>query len=201
MSVRRRILTACGGGATAFVLSWAMTTGQAAAQPRLSAPSELAAGLRIPFTISGVPANTRVVIERRTVGDWHPVRALVSDSRGRARASVRTRPRPSRRLRFRAALADGTTATSPIEVRLRYVTLRAVGDINLGDGPGAVMARRGPRWPWLDVAPMLHAADIAFGNLECSVSHRGAPVPKQYNVPRRSRATCGPSRDSPAWMW
>jgi poly-gamma-glutamate capsule biosynthesis protein CapA/YwtB (metallophosphatase superfamily) len=78
-------------------------------------------------------------------------------------------------------LADGTTASSPIEVRMRYVTLRAVGDINLGDGPGAVMARLGPRWPWLDVAPMLRAADVAFGNLECSVSHRGAPVPKTFN--------------------
>jgi poly-gamma-glutamate capsule biosynthesis protein CapA/YwtB (metallophosphatase superfamily) len=56
-----------------------------------------------------------------------------------------------------------------------------VGDINLGNGPGAVMALRGFRYPWTSVAPALRAADVAFGNLECAVSTRGAPVPKEFN--------------------
>jgi poly-gamma-glutamate synthesis protein (capsule biosynthesis protein) len=59
--------------------------------------------------------------------------------------------------------------------------MAAVGDINLGNGPGAYMRRYGYRYPWLRVAPTLRAADIAFGNLECAVSRRGSPVPKQYN--------------------
>jgi poly-gamma-glutamate synthesis protein (capsule biosynthesis protein) len=76
-----------------------------------------------------------------------------------------------------------------VGVHLRTVTLRAVGDINLGDGPGGVMAARGPRWPWTDVAPLLRDADIAFGNLECSVSYRGAPVVKKYTF-----------RGRPSWL-
>jgi poly-gamma-glutamate capsule biosynthesis protein CapA/YwtB (metallophosphatase superfamily) len=66
-------------------------------------------------------------------------------------------------------------------VRARPILLASVGDINLGNGPGAVMALRGPRFPWTGVAPSLRAADVAFGNLECAVSTRGAPVPKEYN--------------------
>jgi poly-gamma-glutamate capsule biosynthesis protein CapA/YwtB (metallophosphatase superfamily) len=42
------------------------------------------------------------------------------------------------------------------------------------------MAARGDRYPWAGVASRLRAADLAFGNLECSVSNRGAPVVKQY---------------------
>ncbi len=153
----------------------------AAAALRLSAPAQRAAGLRLPLRVSGAPPGARVVIERRAAGAWHPVRALIAGRHGRARAALRTRPRPARRLRYRAALADGTAVSPAVGVTLRYVTLRAVGDINLGDGPGEVMAARGPRWPWGDVAPLLRGADIAFGNLECSVSRRGAPVPKEFN--------------------
>jgi poly-gamma-glutamate synthesis protein (capsule biosynthesis protein) len=42
------------------------------------------------------------------------------------------------------------------------------------------------------VAPTLRGADLAFGNLECAVSRRGRPVPKQYNFrggPNALRAT------------
>ena len=52
------------------------------------------------------------------------------------------------------------------------------------------MAARGPRWPWTGVAPRLRAADIAFGNLECSVSDRGAPA--SSSSPSAARpAACG----------
>ena len=43
------------------------------------------------------------------------------------------------------------------------------------------MDARGALWPWRGVAPTLRAADIAFGNLECAISNRGFPVPKQFN--------------------
>jgi poly-gamma-glutamate capsule biosynthesis protein CapA/YwtB (metallophosphatase superfamily) len=73
-------------------------------------------------------------------------------------------------------------------VRFRHVTLAAVGDINLGDGPRAVMRFRGVRYPWQKVAPTLRRADVAFGNLECAVSRRGHAVPKMYNFRGRPRA-------------
>jgi len=68
------------------------------------------------------------------------------------------------------------------------VRLAAVGDINLGDGPAAVMRARGVRYPWRRVAPALRGADIAFGNLECAVSRRGRPVQKLYTFRGRPRA-------------
>jgi len=63
-----------------------------------------------------------------------------------------------------------------------------VGDINLGDDVAAVMAYRGVRFPWSGTARMLRRADIAYGNLECAVSRRGSPVPKQYNFRGHPRA-------------
>lgn len=73
-------------------------------------------------------------------------------------------------------------------MRTRPVLLAAVGDINLGDGPGALIEALGPRYPWTGTAPMLRGADIAFGNLECAVSTRGSPVPKQFNFRGRPSA-------------
>jgi capsule synthesis protein PGA_cap len=90
------------------------------------------------------------------------VRTLTSDAGGSSRAALRTGAARPGRLRYRAALAGGGSVSPALRVRLRYVTLRAVGDINLGDGPGAVMAARGPRWPWVAAAPLLRGADASF---------------------------------------
>jgi hypothetical protein len=97
------------------------------------------------------------------------------------------------RFRFRAPWAPGRypmaleVARDPIvrielgRLRVRGLRLHAVGDVNLGDRPGTAIAAYGVRYPWLSVAPVLRAADIAVANLECSVSTRGSPVPgKQY---------------------
>jgi poly-gamma-glutamate capsule biosynthesis protein CapA/YwtB (metallophosphatase superfamily) len=44
-----------------------------------------------------------------------------------------------------------------------------------------VMDRLGTTYPWSGVAPTLKAADIAFGNLECSISTRGTAIAgKEY---------------------
>ena len=84
------------------------------------------------------------------------------------------------RYRLRATVT-GAAPTRAVRVRVRDVTLDAVGDINLGDGVADVMAVRGPRYSWGGVARELRSADIAFGNLECSVSTRGSAIPgKQY---------------------
>ena len=47
--------------------------------------------------------------------------------------------------------------------------------------------RAGRCYPWRGVAPTLRRADIAFGNLECAISDRGAPSPKEYNFRGRPR--------------
>lgn len=63
---------------------------------------------------------------------------------------------------------------------LRALRLDSVGDVNLGDLPGAQISRFGPAWPWASVGPVLRRADIAFANLECAISLRGRPWAKTY---------------------
>ena len=64
---------------------------------------------------------------------------------------------------------------------VRPLRLASVGDINLGDVPGAAIEAEGPAYPWTSAGHALRRADIAFGNLESAVSERGTPFPKQYN--------------------
>lgn len=77
-------------------------------------------------------------------------------------------------------------ARSPVErvglgtLTVRGLRLAAVGDVNLGDRVGLAIGAYGARYPWSGVAAALRRADIAVANLECAVSTRGAPVPKQY---------------------
>jgi poly-gamma-glutamate synthesis protein (capsule biosynthesis protein) len=107
---------------------------------------------------------------------------------GRARFAFKPM-RIHARIRLRA-VAGGERSRART-IRIRPVRLAAVGDINLGDGPGAVMRARGVRYPWRRTAAFLRNADVAFGNLECAVSRRGSPVPKQYTFrgsPRALRA-------------
>jgi Bacterial capsule synthesis protein PGA_cap len=156
----------------------------AVAQPpavTLGAPRLVATGVPI-VTRGTAPPRSRVVLERLRRGAWRAVRSGRAGARGRFRLAYRTRP-ADRRLRLRAtAQAPGAPpATSrSVVVRTRDVTLAAVGDVNLGDGPAAQMRAHGLRWPWLGTARVLRGADIAFANLECAISTRGRPVPKQF---------------------
>jgi poly-gamma-glutamate capsule biosynthesis protein CapA/YwtB (metallophosphatase superfamily) len=127
----------------------------------------------------GAAPGARVEIETRLRdGRWARLGAARADSRGRFARELRPK-KARRRLRLRAT-ASGAISNS-VRIRTRPVVLAAVGDINLGNGPGAVMALRGFRYPWTSVAASLRAADVAFGNLECAVSTRGAAVPKEFN--------------------
>jgi poly-gamma-glutamate synthesis protein (capsule biosynthesis protein) len=119
-----------------------------------------------------------VRFEQRQAGEW---RRLGRDRAGRSgRANIRLKLRRRGAYVVRAVDARGGRSRLA-HIRSRYLTLDAVGDINLGDGPAAYMRRYGYRYPWRRVARTLRAADIAFGNLECAVSRRGSPVPKQFN--------------------
>ena len=162
--------------------------GGAAAAPRLVAPEAAATATRVPLRAVGFPAYARVTLELRRDRRWVAVRRARSGGQGRARLLVTVRRRG--RHAFRAT--SGQVVSRTRVVRVRHVTLASVGDINLGDGPRAVMRSRGVRYPWRNVAPTLRRADVAFGNLECAVSRRGRPVPKQYNFrggPSALRAT------------
>jgi poly-gamma-glutamate synthesis protein (capsule biosynthesis protein) len=152
----------------------------------LKAPKLLATGL--PLTLRGVQATpgARIELQLRRPRGWVTIGARKPNARGRYRFRYRPK-RPQRRLRLRA-VAPNATPSNRTTTRFRHVTLAAVGDINLGDGVAAVMYQRGFRFPWSGVAPTLRRADVAFGNLECAVSNRGYPVPKEYNFRGRPAA-------------
>jgi poly-gamma-glutamate synthesis protein (capsule biosynthesis protein) len=56
------------------------------------------------------------------------------------------------------------------------LSLAAVGDVNLGGKVASSIKRYGADYPWQQVKPVLSPVDLTFGNLECTVSDRGAPV-------------------------
>ena len=143
----------------------------------VQAPATIASGTAI--TVRGrFLAGAPLVLRRRTARAVVPVAGTTV----RADGTYTLRYTPTRRSsRYRLEVGAANGDTRPVTVRERDVVLQAVGDINLGDGVADVMAARGTLYPWRDVAPTLRRADIAFGNLECSVSTRGAPVPKEFN--------------------
>jgi hypothetical protein len=169
-----------GVGAAALVALFAAVP--AAAQDpalELSAARLVAKGTAIAVKGRGAVPNDRVQIEIRLKdGRWARLAAAKANQNGRFARSVRPK-KARRRILLRATTAGATS--NRVKIKTRPITLAAVGDINLGNSPGAVMALRGFRYPWTSVAPALRAADVAFGNLECAVSTRGAPVPKQFN--------------------
>lgn len=164
-----------------------LLSGLAAAGTGAAAPSVATAATGTVLSADAVAPGGRVVV--RAAGLALPVRVQVRRggawvARGalvyRAGKPARFRaPDEPGVLRLRAIGADGR-ATRAKDVRVRPLQLAAVGDINLGDGPGAAIAANGAAWPWASVGPVLRAADLAFGNLECAVSTRGVQQDKQY---------------------
>jgi poly-gamma-glutamate synthesis protein (capsule biosynthesis protein) len=144
------------------------------AAPRLLAPDAAATGTRVRLRAVGFPPRSRIRLELRRRERWVRIRGARTGARGRARLRLT----PRRRGRYALRAARRGVATRKRVVRVRHVTLAAVGDINLGNGPRAVMRWRGVRYPWRNVAPTLRGADVAFGNLECAVSRRGRAVRK-----------------------
>jgi poly-gamma-glutamate synthesis protein (capsule biosynthesis protein) len=125
--------------------------------------------------VSGATPNAWVALE---VGGDRVGRTR-ADATGAAETAV---PAGTRAERLRVRAVGYQRSPSPAKtVRMRDITLAAFGDANFGDGVGDVMSVRGPRYPWSGVAQTLKQADIAFGNLECAISARGAPVPKEFN--------------------
>lgn len=139
----------------------------------MRAPRVVAPGGELTVRLAGV--KLPATLEVRYAGK--PWRALRADKRERS-ARLRAPQRPQV-LRYRGRGADGTL-TGARRVRVRYLRLSAVGDVNLGNGPGAAIAAFGAGYPWTSVGARLRAADLAFANLECAVSTRGSAVPKAF---------------------
>jgi Bacterial capsule synthesis protein PGA_cap len=69
-----------------------------------------------------------------------------------------------RRYPLSVAASDETLSAGTI--RIRPLTLAAVGDITFGEQVGPTLDRLGGRYPWASVAPVLRRADVTTGNLE-----------------------------------
>jgi Bacterial capsule synthesis protein PGA_cap len=126
---------------------------------------------------------------RVAVKGWGPASATVVLREGtRVVDTTTSGPRGLFRLSFSAlragryplsVTAAGETLSAGA-VRIRPVTVDAVGDITFGEQVGPTLARLGGRYPWTSVGPLLRRADVTTGNLETAVSLRGAPAGKQY---------------------
>jgi poly-gamma-glutamate capsule biosynthesis protein CapA/YwtB (metallophosphatase superfamily) len=155
----------------------------------------VAPGGWIALTGSDAPEGTGLVLETRTPGGpWRASARSSANEEGRFRLEGRVLARPGR-IALRAR-APGVGVSAPVAVTVRPLRLASVGDINLGDAPGAAIAANGPRYPWTSVGNALRKADIAFGNLECAISERGEPFPKQFNFRGTPAALRGLRRHS-----
>jgi poly-gamma-glutamate synthesis protein (capsule biosynthesis protein) len=140
----------------------------------ISAP-EVAVGGRLKVRAGHVALPASLEVRGRR-GGWQPSGPRIK--RPRQHVVLRAPAQPGY-LRIRARGSDDSV--TPVKrVRVRYLHLDAVGDINLGDGPGTAIAFHGPKYPWRSVGRVLRRADIAFGNLECAVSRRGHQLVKEF---------------------
>jgi Bacterial capsule synthesis protein PGA_cap len=141
------------------------------------------------------PHGRILILESKTdSGDWHAFAQAKSDGDGHFALRGRVLERPGS-IQVRAR-APGAATTNPIPITVRPLRLASVGDINLGDVPGDAIAANGPAYPWQGTGKLLRGADLAFGNLECAVSTRGEPFPKEYNFRATPAALAGLRRSS-----
>ncbi|MEW6554261.1 MAG: DUF5719 family protein [Actinomycetota bacterium] len=100
------------------------------------------------------------------------------ERRSRLTLSVREIAGPDKDVSVRLVSDLGLVVERPMYFSYRCaapVTLAAVGDVNLdlnqfGQGYSY-------DYPWTGTAALLQSADLAFANLECTISFRGSPVP------------------------
>jgi poly-gamma-glutamate capsule biosynthesis protein CapA/YwtB (metallophosphatase superfamily) len=144
---------------------------------------------------SDAPKGTKVLLETRSKdGEWRMAGRSSSDDEGSFRVEGRVLAAPGR-LNVRARI-PGAGVSAPLPVTVRPLRLASVGDINLGDVAGEAIAANGPRYPWTGVGKRLRRADIAFGNLECAISVRGEPFPKQFTFRGTPQALRGLKRST-----
>jgi len=163
------LVLACASAAAAVELTGARAGTEDLTAPKVS--GWRAPGVRVPVKGWG-PANAKVVLRAGT----RVVDTKTAGPQGLYRLSFATL-RPGR---YPLSVATGDETLPAGVVRIRPVTLAAVGDITFGEQVGPTLDRVGGRYPWTSVAPLLRGADVTTGNLETAVSRRGTPAGKQY---------------------
>jgi len=135
---------------------------------------EAAPGGRLQLRVGPGPAGVGLQVRR---GDrWERLRTLPAATAPRT-LEIRA-PLRGTRAAFRLVLDERRGPER--RAALRTLRLAATGDVNLGDLPGAQIARFGAAWPWASVGPTLRSADLAFANLECAISSRGFAWAKRF---------------------
>ena len=168
-------------------LAWSAASFFAAAAAALvAAPDTAAADPRVTSSLPPwVAPGGRVVVEG-WAGSGEPVtlvarRRVIGRTQSGPLGRFRLVARAPRAGRYRLTLAGRSAAVRLGRLRVRPLVVAAVGDVTFGNGVARAIAAYGPRYPWLDVAPLLRRADIATANLEGAVSTRGRPVGKEYH--------------------
>jgi len=132
------------------------------------------------------PGDAKVVLESRGRGEnWHSFGQGAADGHGDFAVKGRVLEHPGR-VQLRARV-PGTAAAAPVSMVVRPLRLAAVGDINLDGAPARA---------WRGVGRSLRSADLSFGNLESTVSTRGAPFLKEYNFRAKPAALASMARHS-----
>jgi poly-gamma-glutamate capsule biosynthesis protein CapA/YwtB (metallophosphatase superfamily) len=174
VGVPRKVAAAVLACAVALAAAWALAgTRSARAQEPLVVHSALPPW-SAPGTILRVGGRTA---PETAVELWIGTRRRATAMSGPAGGFTFRVRVPWRQGRYPVAVVAGDTRAAPGALRVRPLTLAAVGDVTFGDGVGTAIARHGPRWPWRSVAPALRAPDLALANLEGAVSTRGTPAP------------------------
>ena len=132
----------------------------------LLAPATGIAGTDVELKVRRVAPRTIVRFERRRDDEWRRVGRDRAVQRGRAKVSFELQ----RRGRYVFRAVSNGRRSRPARIRSRYLSLAAVGDINLGNGPGAYMRRYGYRYPWRRVASTRSSTTSAVRPLRCDGS-------------------------------
>lgn len=134
-------------------------------------PPWVAPGVAV--AVSGFAGASAPVVLRV---DGQPVAQTISGPLGRY--TVRFRPMRTGALALRVQSAGAFLSAGVLHVR--PVWLQAVGDVTFGEQVGPAVRAHGAAYPWQLIAGTLRDADVSVGNLETSISTRGAPATKQY---------------------
>ncbi len=188
-----RLLAITGAACLAGVL---VAAAPAAGAPRLLEPPPewVAPGAQVALRV--VPDTTGPLrLERRVPGGWRVLAQRPARRGGVVSLTHRPRDVGVHRLRVVNTAADEAGAPAPgqvrpVRLRVRPLTLAAIGDVSPGSAVATVRAY-GPDWHWQRVGPWLRAQDLVVANWETADAPAGAPWPgKSFNflAPRGSIA-------------
>ncbi|MBK8987738.1 MAG: CapA family protein [Chloroflexi bacterium] len=81
---------------------------------------------------------------------------------------------------YETAVTQLAAILQPVLAPLPVIKLAAVGDVNLDRSLGNAISQGYIDFPFANVAPFFHAADLTVGNLETALGDIGEPQPKNY---------------------